>query len=141
MNPRAALSSVLPSSPVLNGYVVDYKFANNTLTLNCTYTANWNFPINTLEVQGSMGSLDFQIDNITYTTFDVIFNSESYAAALENIGGNLMFTSSNWGSWQTLIPKIPFYKIIITPKGNISINSYVNIQGEATQVVISVTTK
>ena len=88
---------MLPNTPQLNAKVENYTLRNNVLILHCSYTANWNFPLSNLEVQGSIGSEDFTIANVTYTTFDIVIDSSEYSNAQTNTGGTLMVTTTVWG--------------------------------------------
>lgn len=117
------MGTTLPNFPTLAATLKGYTLENNVLTLNCSYTANWNFPLNTLEVQGSMGSENFDIINVTYTGFDIVINSAAYNNAVSNNGGTMMVTTTGWGQWQNILSSIILNETIVTSSGNIKLNA------------------
>lgn len=114
---------MLPTSPQLNAQVENYTLTNNVLTLHCSYTANWNFPLSNLEVQGSVGSEDFTIANVTYTTFDIVIDSSEYSNAQTNTGGTLMVTTTVWGEWQEITSTIVINANVTSSSGTINISA------------------
>lgn len=114
---------MLPNAPQLSAKLNNYTLENNVLTLHCSYNANWNFPLSNLEVQGNIGSENFTLANVTYTTFDIVINSQAYSNAQTNNGGTLMVSTSVWGQWQEITSTISINANVTTPNGTININA------------------